>query len=189
MAIRKTITESPFNVINNPYVLPVKRIGNSRNPKLVILLSNPGEDWRMPKRLPDYTMYLDGKYKDQDGLIRIAQEYNAWWDDIVEVARVNGIEPENILALEYYPYHTISSAEIPKYNEWTDYAKSALDENIEILQKCIKDGAIIFGYYHGFWSRKVEELSMHPKFYKSTQAWKSNKIKELHVFLKSGGSL
>ncbi len=169
----------------NKYILPVKRIGNARNPRVVILLSNPGGDWRMYKRLPDYAMYLDGKYTDQGGQIKTAQEYNAWWDDFVNVARTNGMDSKDILALEYYPYHTVSSSEIPKYKDWTDYAKCALAENIDILKNCMRKGVPVFGYYHGLWTCAVPELKTYTCFYKSAQSWKNNKIKEFRAFLES----
>ncbi len=44
--------------------LPVKRIGNEINPKLIILLENPGSNPAHMKWSSEYTMKLDNVYKD-----------------------------------------------------------------------------------------------------------------------------
>lgn len=164
-------------------VLPVKRLGNDKNPKLVVLLCNPGGDPMLPKRLPEYAMDKDGVYKDSGMPLDTAWEYNGWWDDFFKIFDKHNLKHSDVLFLEYYPYHTVSSADIPPEKEWPADALKVRDENIALLQKCIKTNAIIFGYYPGKWLNKVRDLERYHNFYKSTAGWKSGKIKELDKFL------
>ena len=83
--LHRNVPEVMVNMQKNPYILPVKRYGNERNPKLVILLCNPGDDPIKYERLPDYTMYLKGEYKDAGLSLDIACKYNGWWDDFFNV--------------------------------------------------------------------------------------------------------
>ena len=154
----------------NKYRFPVKRIGNEKLPKLVMLLCNPGRNPEYYKRLSDYTMSLDGVYKDAGNKFSVVRQYEEWWYKVLQITDAFGVSDTKILALEYYPYHTESSADIPKYDEWDDYAKSALNENIKILEHCINKNIPIFGYYHGNWMRlkPVKELLRnYSEFYKS----------------------
>lgn len=171
----------------NKYRFPVKRIGNEASPKLVLLLCNPGRNPEYYKRLSDYTMSLDKVYTDAGNKFSIVRQYEEWWDNIFKITDMLGISDTEILAIEYYPYHTETSVDIPKYNEWDDYAKSALDENIAILERCVARNIPIFGYYHGNWMRleRVKELLQnYPHFYKSRNCQgQSLKLKDLRTFM------
>jgi hypothetical protein len=168
----------------NPYILPVKRYGNERNPKLIILLCNPGDDPIKCERLPDYTMYLDGKYKEAGLSLDVAYKYNEWWDEFFTVFKQAKLKPSDVLVLEYYPYHTCDMSLVPNYNQWTDYAKNALSENKKLLNKFMSKNVPVFGYYYSHWLREVPELKNYKLFYKSRARFKNRKIKELHQFLK-----
>lgn len=167
----------------NLYILPVKRYGNERNPKLVILLCNPGDDPLKYERLPDYTMFLDGTYKDTSLSLDTACKYNDWWDDFFNVFKQVNLKSSDVLVLEYYPYHTCDMSLVPNYNQWTDYAKTALSENIKVLQKHMSKNVPVFGYYYSHWLREVPKLKEYKLFYKSRVRFKNHKIKELHQFL------
>lgn len=190
LSMRLCKNELEFNgvaMVENKYRFPVKRIGNERSPKLVILLCNPGKKPKHYKRLSDYTMSLDGCYMDAGNKFSVVREYEEWWDGVLTITDAFGIPDTKILALEFYPYHTESSADIPKYNQWDDYAKSALNENIKILEKCVSKNIPIFGYYHGNWmglERVKELLRSYPGFYKSKNCkGPAPKLKELRNFL------
>ncbi|MCM1294025.1 MAG: hypothetical protein NC311_00485 [Muribaculaceae bacterium] len=172
----------------NKYCFPVKRIGNEISPKLVILICNPGSNPEYYKRLSDYTMSLDGVYRDAGNDFSIVRQYEGWWDNILKITDTFGIPDTEILALEYYPYHTESSADIPKYDDWTQYAKDALDENIKILERCINKNVPVFGYYFGNWMRQKNSakklLQNYSNFYPSQNCrGQAIKLKELRTFL------
>jgi len=168
----------------NPYALPVKRLGNERNPKLVILLSNPGGDPKWPYRLPEYTMDLHGEYKDARMSLIKCREYNDWWDDFFRIFEKHDINPADVLLLEFYPYHTVSSGDFNSDSrKWNRYACVALDENITILRRCLARNIPVFGYYYGCWLRTIPKLKEYRRFYKSRGRWKSQKIKEFDNFL------
>lgn len=171
----------------NKYRFPIKRIGNEKGSKLVILLCNPGTNPEYYKRLSDYTMHLDGCYKDAGNKFSIVRQYEEWWDSVLKVTDAYGVSDKDILALEYYPYHTETSTDIPKYSQWDDYAKAALDENIKILERCVAKNIPIFGYYHGDWMRiePVKKLlQKYPNFYKSRNCQgQASKLKDLRAFL------
>ncbi len=170
-----------------PYVFPVKWFGNEKNPRLVILLCNPGGDPKWPKRLPEYAMQKDGVYKDAGISLADCQKYNDWWDDFFDVFEKHKLNPADVLLLEFYPYHTVSSRDFSHNPEkWNDYARAALDSNIEILRRYIAQGLPIFGYYWGDWLRTVPELQDYDIFHKSEGTWKKQKIKELDEFLTRG---
>lgn len=171
----------------NKYRFPVKRIGNETSPMLVLLLCNPGGNPACYKRLSDYTMSLDKIYADVGNKFAIVRQYEEWWDRILKITDEFGIPDTKILALEYYPYHTETSSDIPKYSQWDDYAKSALNENIEILKRCINKNTPIFGYYHGNWTRLKgvrDLLRNYSDFYKSRNCQgQSVKLKDLRTFM------
>lgn len=170
-------------VQRDQFVLPVKRYGNEHKPKLVILLCNPGDEPMKYERLPEYTMYLDGKYKDTGLSLDIACRYNDWWDDFFNVFKQVNLKPSDVLVLEYYPYHTRDMSLVPDYNQWTDYAKKALSENEKLLSKFMYKNIPVFGCYYSHWLREVPELKEYKLFYKSRARFKNQKIKELHQFL------
>lgn len=171
----------------DPYVLPVKWFGNEKNPRLVILLCNPGGAPKWPKRLPEYAMQKDGIYKDAGMSLADCQKYNDWCDDFFDVFEEHKLNPADVLLLEFYPYHTVSSRGFSHNpNKWNDDARAALESNIEILRRHMMQEMPIFGYYWGDWLRAVPELKEYANFYKSKGAWKKQKIKELDEFLTRG---
>lgn len=172
-----------MNNIDITLSYPVKRIGNEKNPKLIILLSNPGADPKYYKRLPEYVMEKDGFYKDSGMNLNMEREYVSWWDNILNKTD-KYISDSDILALEFYPYHTSKATEIPEYKNWNEYVKNSLDENMKLLKNFMDKNILIFGYYWGGWLQKMPELKDYSNFYmsKNTQG-QSNKIKELIKFL------
>ena len=168
----------------DPYVLPVKWFGNEKNPRLVILLCNPGGDPKWPERLPEYTMQRDGVYKDSGMSLTECRKYNDWWDDFFGVFEKHKLTPADVLLLEFYPYHTVSSRDFshnPK--TWDKDIRDILDSNIAILRRHMAQGLPVFGYYWCDWVRVVPELQDYKRFCKSEGAWKKQKIKELCKFL------
>lgn len=173
-----------MNNLDVKFLYPVKRIGNEKNPKLIILLSNPGGDPKSYKRLPEYVMEKNDLYSATRMNLAMEREYCLWWDDILKKTD-KYISDSDILALEFYPYHTVKSSDIPQNQQnWNSFAKESLEENINLLKKFMDKDISIFGYYWGDWLKEVPELEQYPNFYKSknTQA-KGNKIKDLVSFL------
>ena len=166
-------------------MFPVKRIGNEKNPKILILLSNPGGNPKNYKRLPEYVMDKDGVYKDANMCMSDSREYVEWWDNVLTITDKYGIKESEVLALECYPYHTVGSADIPKYKNWDKYSTEALEENKKLLEKFINQNVLVFGYYWGNWVREVKDLESYRNFYKSKNTMgQAGKIKELEEFLK-----
>ena len=165
------------------YDLPVVRLGNDSNPRLVILLWNPGGNPQWPKRLPEYAMRLDGCYAPTGMPLDSLQEYNDWWDDFCAAFREHGVKNSEVLFLEYYPYHTASSRDIPPETTWPNDARDARDENADLLRRCMARNVPVFGYYPAPWLRWVTELHTYTPFQKSNRGWKKQKIKELEIFL------
>lgn len=169
----------------DPYVLPVKWLGNVENPHLIILLCNPGGDPKWPKRMPEGYMELDGVYKDSGMSLTECRKYNGWWDDFFGVFETHNINPSDVLLLEFYPYHSVSSGAFSHNpDKWNEYARAALNENIAILRRHMARGVLVFGYYWGDWLRVVPELNSYANF--SQGAWKKQKIKELSNFISKG---
>ena len=184
---RSSFVFREFFMLDNKFQLPVKRIGNEVNPKLVILLCNPGGNPDLYKRLPEYAMKVDSVYKDTQMSLNVIKQYSDWFDDILNVISQHGLKPDELLFLEYYPYHTVASGGFNhNQNKWDDDAKTALRENIEILKKHMSSGVPIFGYYCGDWKRVVPELKKYEPKHLSTKGWKKTKIKELNNFLSKG---
>ncbi len=158
---------------------PVKRIGNERNPEIIILLSNPAGNPEKSKQFPEYTMSRDGGYSEIGMDLKIFREYCQWWDRLLTVTDDFDISPSSVLAIEYYPYHTTSSNEIPPRCNWTKFAAAALDENIKIIKKFQARGIPVFGYYWGEWQWLIDG------FYKSLPCrGPYGKMAELEKFLK-----
>ncbi|MCL2338835.1 MAG: hypothetical protein FWC51_02680 [Proteobacteria bacterium] len=170
-------------VVNTIY--KVKRSGNDKNPKLVILLLNPGGDPDYPKRLDEYGMDRDGLYKDSDMSLRYFREYSKWWDDILFITD-KYVKDTDVLALESYPYHSRGGTGVPPYKEWDNYAKSALEENVSILKESIAKNIPIFIYYRSLWFGKAPELKTYANtnLNKSSQ-WRHKKLKELELWLQN----
>ena len=169
-------------------VFPVSRIGNEKSPKLIILLCNPGGDPKYYKRLAEYPMDKDGFYKSSGMDLHIYREYCEWWDKVLNKTDKHGIKDKDILALEYYPYHTKCSND-SKHWEWDTFAQKSLSKNKELLLKHIRNGVPVFGYYYGFWLNDKDinkQLSMLKpmQFYKSRNGLgQSLKLKDLDDWL------
>lgn len=169
---------------DNKYQLPIKRIGNENEHKLAVLLCNPGGNPDLYKRLPEYVMRSDRVYKDAGMSLDIVTQYSEWFDDMLKVIAQHGLAPNDLLFLEYYPYHTVSSDGFNhKPETWDEYAQKALQENVEILHKCMATHVPIFGYYYGDWLRMVPDLKKYEPKCLSAKGWKKSKIKDLDKFL------
>ena len=139
-------------------IFPVSRVGNEKSPRLVVLLCNPGGDPKYYKRLDEYPMNQDGIYKSSGMNLHKCREYCEWWDNFLNKTDKFGIKDTEILALEYYPYHS------PNVNSskdwiWDEFAIQSLAQNKKLLLKHIAHGVPVFGYYYGLWvSKKDKEL-------------------------------
>ncbi|MDR2933827.1 MAG: hypothetical protein LBU68_00905 [Rickettsiales bacterium] len=136
--------------MKNEYKYPVRCIGNKDNPKLIILLYNPYGDTNFYKRFPEYAMDKDGQYSESDMTFNQVIQYDAWWGNFIQKINSSGIKDNEILALEYYPYHTCNSSDVPR--NWDDYAKQALEDNKKLLMNFINDKKVfICVYYKADW--------------------------------------
>ena len=168
---------------------PVSRIGNEKSPKLIILLCNPGGDAKYYKRLAEYSMDKDDFYKPIGMNLHIYREYCEWWDNVLKKTDKFGIKDTEILALEYYPYHTKRSNDSKHWN-WDKFAQKSLLKNKELLLKHITNGVPVFGYYYGFWlndkdiGKALLKLN-YKQFYKSRNGLgQSLKLKDLENYLR-----
>jgi len=171
------------------YDLPIKRIGNEKNPKLIILLENPACDIDFIKRNPEYTMFKDGVYKDSGVMFGIEREYCKWWDDLLKITDLK-LKDSEILALEYYPYGTSKDNKI-KYQEiygtkkktaiWDGYAIRAQQENIKLLKKFMKQKVPVFVYYNAGWFDKVSELRSYTD--NNNCSYKNQILRRLEIFI------
>jgi hypothetical protein len=146
--------------------LPVKRIGNEINPKLIILLENPGFNPSHIKWSSEYTMKIDGVYKDCGMSFSIVKQYEEWWFKLSEIwAKDNNFKDDDILSLEYYPFATLNSEKRKEiYNNlWNPYAMHSLKENIELLMKFMKQSIPIFVYYKSNWFEVVPALNQYTR--------------------------
>jgi hypothetical protein len=171
----------------NKFCYPVSRIGNAKNPKLIILLCNPGGSTEYYKMLGEYVMDKDHKYSAKEMKFKYSRQYIQWWNEILQITDKYKVKDSEILALEYYPYHTRKfdereSNDIPKSRK--KFVQESLKENTEILKQGIENKIPIFGYYHGCWTKHFPDLSDYEKLYKCKERWKSSKLKELETFLK-----
>ena len=141
---------------DNKYIYPVKRQGNEKKPKLIILLANPGDSVDHYKRFPEYVMDKDGFYKDSGMHLDSYRVYCKWWDTVLSITDSVGISAKDVLALEFYPYHTAESSDIPKQDTWDKYAKTALQENLALFNKHIKNKVPVFVYYKVKWKENIE---------------------------------
>lgn len=170
---------------NKDKLFPIQNEGNIRNPKLVILLNNPGGSCKHIEWLPEYTMSLDGKYKDSGIKIKDLCKYSKWWHDLIEpIIKQTNFKYTDICGLEFYPYHTKQSNKIPKQNLWDQYAKTSKEKNIKLLKKFIKQKALIFGYYYGNWEKAQPKLDKYAGYCKSLYRFPAAKRKKLLNFAK-----
>jgi len=151
--------------IDYPY--PIVRIGNEKNPKLIILLENPNSNSLHIKLNPEYTMSLDGVFSSRGMPISVVKEYDIWWYQLSKVWE-KFLKDDDILALEYYPYATREDKKLKdkeiypgkKDNEWNQFALSAFEENRNLLVQYIHLKTPIFVYYKSQWMDKVKELNL-----------------------------
>ncbi len=138
----------------NENSFPVSRIGNEHAPRLILLLCNPGGDSKWPRRLPEYAMDKDGCYKPTGMNFSQVREYCQWWDNVLNVTD-EYVKDSDVLALEYYPYHTPRAVrETSDKSLWDDFAKNSLEQNKKLLQKHMANGVPVFGYYWGNWLKE-----------------------------------
>lgn len=143
---------------------PVSRIGNTNNPRLIILLENSNSHPEKLKLNPEYTMRLDGvfepmnKEKDEHMDLNTFKEYDKWWDKLwTSCLEPCNLKTDDILALEYYPYFTYykeKGKEIynkSNYGFEDDYAKKAREKNLRLLVSAIDQEIPIFVYYKSGW--------------------------------------
>ncbi len=177
--------------------LRIERIGNEANPKLIILLENPGSDAEFIKRAPEYTMKRDGVYKASEGEFKIEREYCEWWDKLLKITDLK-IKDTEILALEYYPYATSKDKKTKKeeiYGTkkkpaiWDDCAEQSLKKNIELLSKFMKQNLPIFVYYNSGWfSKDLKDLkdlklSDYKNISKGSDGFPNQILKRLKTFI------
>ena len=135
-------------------VFPVSRIGNTRAPRLIILLCNPGGDPKWPRRFPEYAMDKDGYYKPDGMIFKWVREYCAWWDNVLNVTDAY-VKDSDILALEFYPYHTPrAGVDVCDKKGWDSFAITSLEQNKKLLRRHMANGVPVFGYYWGNWIRE-----------------------------------
>ena len=162
---------------------PVSRIGNERNPRLIILLLNPAGCPEYYLRFPEYTMRKDKVYKPKGMHFCDVRKYCEWWDKVLYVTD-EYIDDSDVLALEYYPYHTPGAcSETNNKSKWNDFAHTCLAENKDLLKKHIANGVPVFGYYWGNWfnEKDIPELSKCLHF--KSKGWQSQKLKDLKNFM------
>lgn len=159
---------------------PLSRIGNTSNPKIVILLANPGGDIT-DKNLPEHKM--GNKYKSESMKFSVFRKYCDWWDALLEITDKYNIKDSYVCSLDYYPYHSKTSKDIPNKKKWDDYSLKMLEKNKKLLTKFINKKIPIFGYYWGHWLKEIPTL-INNNFYKSKNGWKNTKRQEFQKFLK-----
>lgn len=167
--------------------LPVKRIGNEINPKLIILLENPGSNPEHMKWSSEYTMKIDNVYKDSGMSFSIVKQYEKWWFEISEIwSKDNKFDDDEILSLEYFPYATNRGDKQKEIyqNSWNDYAKKSLIENRTLLIKFMKKSIPIFVYYKSNWFKSLPELnSYNPISIPDKNTYRSGILKRFKKFI------
>lgn len=140
---------------------PVSRIGNTKKPRLLILLENSASDPDYIQFSAEHLMKKENAFmSDTKGTLDFKEvlKYDIWWYKFWEECKMSfkDIEEDDILALEFYPYFTRQDE---KYNEiysnkhsnWNDFAKNALKRNIELLNLAIDNDVPVFVYYKSGW--------------------------------------
>ena len=198
--IKATETATTENKLVNTYTVnkdmetyeyPVVREGNAKNPKLVILLCNPGGDSTDAESHPEYYMNQDGVYKDIGMKISDLRKYCPWWEKLLTKIESDKLTDQDILCLEYYPYPSPNGSYIPDFSKWDAYAKKANAENAELIKNFVKQGVIIYGFYVSSGWYKMPEIKKlllnYPKYYTTKNGFLSPKIKHLVQVLRNNG--
>ena len=147
------------------YDFPMARIGNTKNPVLIILLENQNSDPEHCKFNPEYTMKVEDKFKPKASTdynehmdFKTVIEYDKWWFDLSQYWIDSDLQITNseVLALEYYPYATIyEKKENEIYNvKWegnNEYAIKSLEINKSILANALRLNIPVFVYYKAGW--------------------------------------
>lgn len=154
----------------DPFVFPVSRIGNEDDPKLVILLTNPGRNPGDINQIAESKMGFLDIYHDSISGMKFS-EYRQkcpWWDNLLRIAEEFGITDDKVLSLEYYMYHTLEASSIPAQSKWTPEARKQLQINKTILTDLMNEGdALIFAYYFGNWEKEMPRLLTYSKYVRS----------------------
>ena len=172
----------------NEYKYPVKREGNTLNPKLVILLCNPGGSATDEQSHPEYEMAKVGLYKDSGMKISDLRKYCPWWERLLSKIESDKLTENDICCLEYYPYPSPDGSEIPQKPKWNDYALNANQENAELIKKFVSNDIIVYGFYmaHG-WNNDQEIKSLldsYKKYYTISARTPASKINHLAKVLR-----
>jgi len=170
----------------NKYDFPVSRIGNTFNPKLVILLENQASHPEILTLNPEYTMYLDGKFKPsinspeknkENMQFETVIKYDKWWHDLskIWIQSTISLQSDEILAIEYYPYATSSHIDknvrqrekeneiyFKKWEDKNDLSIDLLQKNLRILNSVIENDVPIFVYYKAGWYSTSKNIDMSP---------------------------
>jgi hypothetical protein len=174
----------------NKYPYPVTRIGNEVNPKLIILLENPGSNIEHIKWNPEYTMKVDGVYRESGMSFSVVKEYIKWWYELSEIWSENGnLNDKHVLSLEYYPYPTSKINKEKrrqlKKDNWDDYALNSLKDNVTLIKKFIDLNIPIFVYYKSRWFEEVPELETYEnKSFRAKGSFRNQIKKRLKHFIK-----
>ena len=187
----KVVSTYTVNNDKKTYNYPVVREGNAKNPKLVILLCNPGGDQTDEESHPEYHMHQDGVYKDIGMKISDLRKYCPWWEKLLTKIESDKLTDQDILCLEYYPYPSPDGSYIPEFSKWDAYAQKANAENAELIKNFIKQGVIIYGFYVSSGWYKMPEIKKlllnYPKYYTTNNGFLAPKIKHLSQVLRNNG--
>lgn len=156
-----------YQETTNAKRFPVSRIGNSKNPRVIILLENSNSDPINLELNPEYTLWLDNKFTpynrsshshmDLTTFIKYDKWWHTLWNYCTEGENPNKLEKDDFLVLEFYPYFTKDDTEKrkrvynKKNNDWDDFAKQSLEINKKLLESAMKHKIPIFIYYKSGW--------------------------------------
>lgn len=159
----------------NKYDFPIGRIGNTKNPVLIILLENQNSYPNSYKLNPEYTMRILGEFEPKNRenhekhmKIETVVKYDKWWFELSKIWMDQELKISNdeVLALEYYPFATENTdKEKEIYNlKWEDnsYAKKSLEINKEILKNALNYNIPIFVYYKSGWYEGRDKYAIEP---------------------------
>lgn len=171
------------------YQYPFESIGNQVNPKLIILLENPGANPYHFKWNSEYAMEKDGVYSKSGMSLSVVKEYESWWFKLSEIWNKK-FDDNDVLALEFYPYATDPETKrneiYPKdrQNSWDTLALKSLEKNVKILEREIKKNTPIFVYYKAGWFDVVPYLNTYPFRSQLTKtSFRHEKLKKFTNFI------
>lgn len=157
------------------YDFPIGRIGNIKNPKLIILLENQNSHPSHYTINPEYIMKVLGefepkeKYNYNESLkLETVVKYDRWWFELSQICEQfkSLVNNEEVLALEYYPFATDNSSKEKEIYEskWEDdsYAKKSLEVNKMLLKNALNYNVPIFVYYKSGWYGGRDKYDIDP---------------------------